>query len=238
MDTPGSPDDSRTASPALPVSFVVAGCSSSSSIEQLVGALAQSQTEFGPIEKDKTAKITSTKGNYSYDYADLATVLAVVRPVLSKNGIAVFQPVRMQNGHVSVSTVLAHVSGQWIANDIAFKAGEGDPRSVAGIITYARRYGLITMTGVAPADEDDDAAQVSQQVARQAKQPVAGDAPEDFEGWVTDLRAVADEGNARFYETFNKSRLDLRMYLTRQRTETWEALKGRASTAVAAGVPS
>lgn len=200
------------------------GCPSSLRIEQLVIALAKAQAEFGPIEKDKTAKITSAKGNYSYDYADLATILTVVRPVLAKNGLAVFQPVSMSNGTVTIKTVLAHGSGQWIANDISFKSGEGDPRSVAGVITYGRRYGLITMIGVAPADEDNDAPSVPEPKQETVK-------PDRYDDRLDDLRAAADEGEEKLRLAWRQAGDAVRSYLTKHDPTTWATIKGRALAA-------
>lgn len=205
---------------------IFTGCPGSSRIEQLVIALSKAQAEFGPIEKDKTAKINSPKGNYSYDYADLATILTVVRPVLAKHGLAVFQPVSMNNGTVNVKTVVAHGSGQWIANEIGFKAGDGDPRSVAGVITYGRRYGLITMIGVAPSDEDNDAPSVPEAKASTAKL-------DGYDDWLLDMQALADEGEEPLRQAWTKSNFAYRNHLTKQDPTTWAAMKAKAATATA-----
>ena len=75
--------------------------------EGLYAALARAQGEFPPIHKDKTVSVkTRTGGGYSYNYADLSTILKSVTPVLSKNGIAVLQ--RLQEG--KVETILVHSS--------------------------------------------------------------------------------------------------------------------------------
>ncbi len=132
---------------------------SSENIGELAGARAKAQAKFPAIGKDKTAKIkTKTGGEYSYDYADLATCFEAVRPALSENGLSVMQPVGM-SGDVLVTTILAHSSGQWVSGELSMPvADKTDPRAVASAITYARRYGLLSLLGVAPSEEDDDGA--------------------------------------------------------------------------------
>ncbi len=83
-------------------------------------ALALAQLEFGRIERNRTARVTSKKEGvapYTYDWADLETVLAAVRPALAKHDIAILQFPTAWQGAVTVLTVLAHgASGQWIKN--------------------------------------------------------------------------------------------------------------------------
>lgn len=131
----------------------------SEQIDKLVSALAKAQGQFLPIGKDKSAKIVSKKtgAQYSYDYADLGTILASVRKPLAENGLAIMQPVAIGDGVVHITTLLAHESGQWIDAGLTMPVGDrDDARSVASAITYGRRYSLIALIGVAPSDEDDD----------------------------------------------------------------------------------
>lgn len=204
-------------------------CPSSGRIELLIDALAKAQAEFGPIEKDKTAKIMSAKGNYAYSYADLATVLAVVRPVLAKHGIALFQPVTMHNGTVNIKTVLAHRSGQWLSDEIGFKSGEGDPRSVASVITYGRRYGLTTMIGVAPSDEDDDGAAVTASVAKvgSVSEPAPSRKPAGFDEWLSALTFEALGGSVKLRAAWREAKQEFRDYLTVHEPKTLADLKER-----------
>jgi hypothetical protein len=133
---------------------------SSPAIEQLLAALAQAQGTFGAIEKDKRANIATRSGaHYSYTYADLANVLGAVRAPLSTNALSLLQPVRVQGHAVIVTTVLAHASGQWCSSELELPiADPADARSLASAITYGRRYSLISLLALAPAEgEDDDA---------------------------------------------------------------------------------
>ena len=122
----------------------------------LNAAIAKAQGEFPPIVKDKTAKA----GTYSYDYADLASILALVRPVLSKHGLALIQ--RLENpsgGGPSIRTELRHADGGVVA--ASFPLGEwSTPQQLGSSSTYIRRYALCAMLGIA-AEEDDDAQSVA-----------------------------------------------------------------------------
>ena len=132
-------------------------------IAGLFGALAKAQGEFGSVERSQTARIKSKReggADYAYDYAPLDVVLAAVRPALSRNGIAIMQfPLtrssREGGGSVLVRTLLAHESGQRIWNDLAVGCVSTDAKDVGSAITYARRYALQALLGIAP-DHDDD----------------------------------------------------------------------------------
>lgn len=133
--------------------------SDTTNLGPLILALSKAQRAFPLIGKDKSAKIQMrTGGSYSYQYADLATILGAVRKPLAENELAIWQRATFNNDLVGVQTVLAHSSGQSISSELQMPVGDNhDPRSVASVITYTRRYGLIALLGIAPADEDDDA---------------------------------------------------------------------------------
>lgn len=125
-------------------------------IKEIAGALAKAQAEMGRVLRDKTAKVqTKTGGSYSFDYADLASVLDVVKAALSKNGIAVIQAAGIEGDKVHVETRLAHASGEWIESTLAIKPDDLSPQKIGSAVTYARRYALSAMVGVA-SEEDDD----------------------------------------------------------------------------------
>ena len=117
----------------------------------LNAAIAKAQGEFPAITKRKTVDT----GTYKYSYADLATILAGVRPVLAKNGLALIQ--RLENpsgGGPSIRTELRHADGGVIAS--SFPLGEWSTMQQLGSSsTYIRRYALCAMLGIA-AEEDDD----------------------------------------------------------------------------------
>lgn len=122
-----------------------------SSMGQIYGALSLAQGEFPEIPKNK-------KG-HGYMYADIADILRAVRPVLSKHGLAVMQMLRGQD----LVTTLAHKSGAKIESVYPVVIdGTGRMNNIqrqGAALTYARRYSLTALLGVA-ADEDVDASDV------------------------------------------------------------------------------
>lgn len=132
----------------------------SPTIGALVGALAQAQLEFQPIKKDKKNPY------YGNMYADLETVIAATRPALAKYGVVVMQTATVDVGRqrVTVTTLMAHSSGEWKENELTLPAvmlgKDGRPRfdsqSCGAAMTYGRRYDYQGIVGVA-AEQDDDA---------------------------------------------------------------------------------
>lgn len=159
----------------------------SEKIDQLAAALAKAQAEMPPVNKTKTARVQmKSGGTYTFDYADLADVLDVVRGVLSANSLAVVQGADVIDGRTLLTTRLMHASGQWIESKYAM-AAQGTPQEKGSELTYLRRYTLCAMLGIA-AEEDDDGngasgntASVHKRQAPAPKQPAATPAqsPED-----------------------------------------------------------
>lgn len=137
----------------------------SETFANVAGALAAAQGEFPLIPKDRKVKVRSKKTysdgtpiEYEFWYAPLDTILGCVRPALAKNNLALIQSVIVNpDKSESVRTVLAHSSGEWVANDVPLFTGAGDNASqaYASGMTYARRYGVNTILCIA-ADDDDD----------------------------------------------------------------------------------
>lgn len=123
----------------------------SEQINEISKALAEAQVELTNPQKNKTAKA----GSYSYKYADIADVLDCVRPVLAKHGIAVSQPTIVDGEILIVQTRLSHTTGQWMTSDYPVCRINGDHQKMGAALTYARRYALTSMVGVA-AEEDTD----------------------------------------------------------------------------------
>lgn len=133
---------------------------SSDDISQLIAALASAQGEFERVLKSEEAKVASRRegaSSYSYGYATLADVLRAVRSHLSAAGIAIIQAPITGQSSVRVITFIGHSSGQWMRNELALSIQSTDAQSVGSAITYARRYALMSLLGVAPEDDDDGA---------------------------------------------------------------------------------
>lgn len=126
----------------------------SEQINELAAALAKAQGAITTAAKDKTNPFLKSS------YADLASVMAAARSHLSTNGLAVIQTAETTDAGVSVTTMLAHASGQWISGTMSMAAGEERGKSSAqvlgSIVTYLRRYGYMAITGVVADDDDDD----------------------------------------------------------------------------------
>lgn len=125
----------------------------SATIGKLAEALCKAQASMNGAVKD------SANPFYKSKYADLASVWDACRGPLSSNGLAVIQTtVPSANGKVGVETILAHQSGEWISGLLEMTPVKADPQGVGSAITYARRYGLQAIVGIAPEDDDGNAA--------------------------------------------------------------------------------
>ncbi len=147
--------------------------SMSPSIGKLAEALSKAQAKFDRVLKDSENPAFRSK------YADLATVLDATRPHLAAEGLSVIQMPHARFSEsdakeVTLTTLIAHSSGEWISSNLTLPAmmrERFDAQSVGSAITYARRYALAAMTGVA--QEDDDANKASGVGTKEAAQEVA-----------------------------------------------------------------
>lgn len=144
----------------------------------LAAALAKAQGSFPAIKKEHVAKVRGESKHgepveFSYGYADLADILDAIRKPLSENGLSIIQPIVPSDPeHVLLVTRLLHSSGQWIESAYPIDVYE-KPQEMGSAITYARRYALTALLGIA-AEEDDDGqtAQGSSRAARtETKRP-------------------------------------------------------------------
>lgn len=125
----------------------------STNIADLAAALAKAQGEI------KNAAKSSDNPYFKSKYADLAEVLNVAREPLAKNGLSIMQANEgVANGYMSVTTLLLHSSGQFIKATGTFPVGKQDPQGAGSALTYARRYSLAAMLGIAQEDDDANAA--------------------------------------------------------------------------------
>ena len=135
---------------------------SSDSIGAIAGALAKAQSELTNPEKSLVATIRSTfprEQGKTFRYASLSSGLDIVRKALGKHEIAIVQTTGIDPdaGLVRLTTVLAHSSGEWLSSDWPVCA-IGDiaaPHRMGAALTYARRYALFTLTGIAGKDDLD-----------------------------------------------------------------------------------
>jgi hypothetical protein len=118
----------------------------------IAGALAAAQMEMG-----KALKLSSNP-HLKAKYADLQSVMDACMNALNSHGIAVIQPSGFdETGHY-VETVFLHISGERLSCRVPMLLGKQDMQGLGSAMTYARRYGLMAMAGVAPEDDDGEGA--------------------------------------------------------------------------------
>jgi hypothetical protein len=125
-----------------------------SDTKNIFAALVKAQRAFGPVLKDKNNP--AFKGS---KYADLGACVDAVMGPLNEAGIAVIQKQHPHEGGVCVETVFLHESGEsYSAGSLTVPASKQDPQGYGSALTYARRYSLMAACGMAPEDDDGNAA--------------------------------------------------------------------------------
>jgi ERF superfamily len=135
---------------------------SSETIGTIAAALAKAQAEITNPEKSLTATIRSPfprEEDRTFRYASLASGLDIVRKSLGKHEIATVQTTAIdrESGLVRLTTILAHASGEWISSDwpVCPVSETAVPHRMGAALTYARRYALFTLVGIAGEDDLD-----------------------------------------------------------------------------------
>lgn len=121
-------------------------------LNELAAALAKAQGEIEGAIKDKSNPAFRSK------YADLGAVWDAIREPFSKNGLSVVQFPRRDGNSVEVETILLHSSGQWMSGTFSVPTAKQDAHGFGSATTYARRFSLSAVCGVAPVDDDGNAA--------------------------------------------------------------------------------
>lgn len=122
----------------------------SDEIAGLAGALITFQSQMPLITKNAVNPFYHSK------YADLNSIWDTIRKPLTDNGLAVCQTLSSRENDTLLETILLHKGGQWISGALRLNPQKDDPQGIGSALTYARRYGLCAILGIA-ADEDDDA---------------------------------------------------------------------------------
>lgn len=143
----------------------------SPSIGEIVKAMSSAQVEYKKINKDAKNPYFNSK------YAQLDTVIEATKDSLKKNGLAVTQLA----GAEYLDTYLMHTSGEYIHARTPLKADKSGPQGYGSAVTYARRYALSAILGVA--SETDDDANVAQHQKKPSKEAVKRTQPEQTKSW-------------------------------------------------------
>ncbi|HYH64310.1 MAG TPA: ERF family protein [Urbifossiella sp.] len=125
--------------------------SHSPDIKDLALALSAAQGEMTHAGKG------TVNPHFRSKYADLSAVIDALKPALAKHGLAYVQTTDLAaDGGIVLVTTLLHKSGQWIRGTYPVRPIKADPQGYGSALTYARRYALAAIAGVASVDEDDD----------------------------------------------------------------------------------
>jgi hypothetical protein len=139
---------SDTALPTPDVAFGSAPFHCSPSITSLAAALPGCQSIIEAAIKDKINPA------FKSSYADLRAVWDAIRGPLGQHGFSLIQLPAAGQGRVTVTSILLHKSGEWIASELAMPLTQATPHAVGSAISYARRYAAMSILGVS-ADDDD-----------------------------------------------------------------------------------
>lgn len=124
----------------------------SEAINEISAALAKAQGQIEGASKGKVNPAFKSK------YADLASIWDACREALSTNGLAVLQIPNETPDGMLLTTMVTHSSGQWFRSSYPVRPVQATPQGLGSAITYARRYALMAMVGIAPEDDDGEAA--------------------------------------------------------------------------------
>jgi hypothetical protein len=126
---------------------------------ELFAALAKFQRHATNVHKKEKAVVpTKSGGSFTYSYADIAGVIESIREPLAACGLCYTQMLTHIDGRPALMTALAHESGANIGETVPFSGDLSDPQKFGGIVTYYRRYALLSILGLATDDDDAQSA--------------------------------------------------------------------------------
>lgn len=133
--------------------------------ETLAVAFVKAQAEIEKAAKDKS------NPHFRSKYADLGNVIDAIKPALEQHGLAFFQKFHQCNNGIAIETIIIHTSGESMSNGIlTIPADRGNAQGFGSACTYARRYSLQAAFGVAPEDDDGNAASRNSKQAQEVNQ--------------------------------------------------------------------
>lgn len=137
-------------------------------MKEIASAFVKAKKDFAPAIKN------SINGHLRQKYADLSACIDAVNDAFLKNGIAMYQETFEDNAGVTVETVLLHESGEFLRfGKLHLPAPKQDPQGYGSALSYARRYSLLTACGIAPEDDDGEAAATYMQRKQERKEAEA-----------------------------------------------------------------
>jgi hypothetical protein len=203
----------------------------SESIKELAGALAKAQGSIKGALKDSANPFFKSK------YADLSSVVEAIREAFAANNLSYVQRVEpSEKDEVRVETVILHASGEWLScGFLALPVSKHDAQGFGSAMTYARRYSLSAACGVAPEDDDGNAA------TKAAPKPVSAKSvtqaewetlTPDQQTWLMDIAngvkaEIAANGGEAGYKLLEEQGLDNDM-----KTALWSRFDSKERSAI------
>ena len=130
---------------------------------------------FAALSKAQAQMSGATKGSenpfFKSKYADLHACQEAIRQPFAENNLCVVQTTSNLGGSITVETTLGHASGQWMIGTLTMTPEKAGPQALGACITYARRYALAAIAGLAQADDDAEGATIHRQKGKKAKAP-------------------------------------------------------------------
>lgn len=198
----------------------------SENINELLTALSKAQAQIEGAKKDCDNPFFKSK------YADLSSVWQACREPLTSNGLSIIQTAEPTEKGWSLVTTLGHCSGQWMSSRMPLMFKDGTPQAMGSAITYARRYALAAIAGVAQEDDDGNEASGKKTMFNEDNtkkvSPVNNNAPKIQPPNLTDqeiqaLKNALGSDPARIEKLLKLYRVQEMTYLTRAQYE--EAMK-------------
>ena len=180
----------------------------SPTIGALAAALAKAQGVFDPAVKDAANPFFKSK------YCDLSGAIKATRDALASNGLAVVQVPRIgENGAMQLESILLHSSGEFIGGLYPIQPVKNDPQGLGSAMTYGRRYSFMALVGLAPEDDDGEAAhgRGERDVPKSTVRRAAGMPERDEEGIAQDVEEIfgPDEPGAESEPLINEGQMRL-----------------------------
>lgn len=116
--------------------------------DKLIPALLKAQSEMSPVFKD------AVNPHFKAKFADLSSILGMVKPKLNANGILLTQATAWITEGTLLITKLTHTSGQWAESSYMVQAMKSDPQAFGSALSYAKRYSLTSFIGIETTDDD------------------------------------------------------------------------------------
>tara|TARA_R110000824_G_scaffold105785_4_gene250231 strand:- start:135 stop:818 length:684 start_codon:yes stop_codon:yes gene_type:complete len=202
----------------------------SDTIGALAAALSKTQGALHPAKKTKTQSAFKDS-----TYAGLDDAWTSARGPLSSNGLAIIQlPINVRDGWVSLTTILAHTSDEWIEATFSMPVEKQTAHGYGSCLTYLRRYALNSFIGLVSSADDDDGNAASG-VTQPAPQKNILIEPRGFTEWSKELlrlalkRPYTEAAKAELLAYYAAASVDFRAYLAQEKPNTHGKIHAQAT---------